>query len=159
MLITWVLEPNISFENVPIPRPHPSTTTYVHPCPPTTWHVPTHARPCYSNCAHVFNNCHIINKITNNIAPMPTQNPWAWVGKGMGTQCRALVVSCLATSNPHSFNPWNRYALNKLRKFVTNKHIPKDKRFSRRACCSLKAFNAMSSFMFLHKLFNEVISF
>ena len=29
----------------------------------------------------------------NNIAPMPTQNPWVWVGMGMGmgTQCRALM--------------------------------------------------------------------
>ena len=23
---------------------------------------------------------------------MPTQNPWAWVGMGMGTQCRALLA-------------------------------------------------------------------
>jgi hypothetical protein len=31
--------------------------------------------------------------MNNNIAPMPTQNPWVWVGvgMGMGTQCRALV--------------------------------------------------------------------
>ena len=29
--------------------------------------------------------------MNNNIAPMPTQNPWAWVGMGMGTQCRALL--------------------------------------------------------------------
>jgi hypothetical protein len=30
--------------------------------------------------------------MNNNIAPMPTQNPWVWVGMGMGmgTQCRAL---------------------------------------------------------------------
>ena len=25
------------------------------------------------------------------VNPLPTQNPWAWVGMGMGTQCRALV--------------------------------------------------------------------
>ena len=33
--------------------------------------------------------------MNNNIAPMPTQNPWVWVGMGMGmgTQCRALVRS------------------------------------------------------------------
>jgi hypothetical protein len=31
--------------------------------------------------------------MNNNIAPMPTQNPWAWVGMGMGTQCRALLQS------------------------------------------------------------------
>ena len=68
-----LLVPNISFEFVPIPRPHPSAMTYAHP-----W---------YSNCAQVFKNCNI----TNNIAPMPTQNPWAWVGMGMGTQCRALT--------------------------------------------------------------------
>jgi hypothetical protein len=29
--------------------------------------------------------------MNNNIAPMPTQNPWAWVG--MGTQRRALVLN------------------------------------------------------------------
>ena len=29
--------------------------------------------------------------IRNNIEPMPTQNPRAWVGLGMGTRCRALV--------------------------------------------------------------------
>jgi hypothetical protein len=33
--------------------------------------------------------------MNNNIAPMPTQNPWVWVGMGMGmgmgTQCRALL--------------------------------------------------------------------
>jgi hypothetical protein len=37
--------------------------------------------------------------MNNNIAPMPTQNPWAWVGMGMGmgTQCRVSVsthVNC-----------------------------------------------------------------
>jgi hypothetical protein len=37
--------------------------------------------------------------VNNNIAPMPTQNPWVWVGMGMGmgmdmgTQCRALLYS------------------------------------------------------------------
>jgi hypothetical protein len=38
--------------------------------------------------------------MNNNIAPMPTQNPWAWVGMGMGmgmgTQCWALEYSLLA---------------------------------------------------------------
>ena len=33
----------------------------------------THAHPCYSNCAHVFKD----SNFTNNIAPIPTQNPWA----------------------------------------------------------------------------------
>ena len=28
----------------------------------------------------------------NNITPMPTQTPWAWVDMGMGTQCRALLL-------------------------------------------------------------------
>ena len=28
--------------------------------------------------------------MNNNIAPMPTQHPWVWVGMGMGTQCRAM---------------------------------------------------------------------
>ena len=27
----------------------------------------------------------------NNIAPMPTHRPWAWVGMGVDTQCRALL--------------------------------------------------------------------
>ena len=36
--------------------------------------MPIHVHPCYSNYAHVFKNCNI----TKNIAPMPTQNPWAW---------------------------------------------------------------------------------
>ena len=39
--------------------------------------VPTHA--------------HLCPPMNNNIAPMPTQKPWAWVGMGMGTQRRALV--------------------------------------------------------------------
>ena len=75
-------EPNISFVFVPIPKPYPSATTYAH--------------PCYSNCAHVFKNGNITNNTTNNIAPMPIQNPWAWVGMGMsmgiGTRCRALLA-------------------------------------------------------------------
>jgi len=36
-------------------------------------------------------NAHPCPPMNNNITPMPTQNPWAWVGMGMGTQCRALV--------------------------------------------------------------------
>jgi hypothetical protein len=41
--------------------------------------MPTHAHSC--------------PPMNNNIAPMPTQNPWAWVGMGMGmgTLRRALV--------------------------------------------------------------------
>ena len=31
--------------------------------------------------------------MNNNVAPMPTQNPWAWVGMGMGTQCRAMLAT------------------------------------------------------------------
>ena len=38
----WPLEPNISFEFVLIPKPHPSTTTYAHPCPPMLFRL----RPC-----------------------------------------------------------------------------------------------------------------
>ena len=68
-----LVEPNISSEFVPIPRAHPSASTYAHPSPP----------------------------MNNNIAPMPTQNPWAWVGMGMdmdmgmcmGTQCRLMEFS------------------------------------------------------------------
>jgi hypothetical protein len=47
------------------------------------------------------NRCPPMN---NNIAPMPTQNPWAWVGMGMGTQCRALMpiyVPWLRAKNGH----------------------------------------------------------
>jgi hypothetical protein len=33
-------------------------------------------------------DAHPCPPMNNNTAPMPTQNPWAWVG--MGTQCRAL---------------------------------------------------------------------
>jgi hypothetical protein len=29
----------------------------------------------------------------NDIAPMSTQNPWVWVGMGMGTQCKAMLNS------------------------------------------------------------------
>jgi hypothetical protein len=50
-------------------------------------------------------DAHPCTPINNNIAPMPTQNPWAWMGMdghghgwtwmgmgmGMGTQCRAPV--------------------------------------------------------------------
>ena len=96
------VEPNISFKFVPIPRPHLSAATYAHPYHDKCIPMPTHAHPCYSNCAHVLKNCNITNNIApiyahpclpmnNNIAPMPTQNPWAWVGMGMGTQCRALL--------------------------------------------------------------------
>ena len=35
-------------------------------------------------------DAHWCPPMNNNIAPMPTQNPWTWVGMGMGTQCRAL---------------------------------------------------------------------
>jgi hypothetical protein len=40
-------------------------------------------------------DAHPCPPMNNNIAPMPTQNPWAWVGMGMGmgTQCRALLSS------------------------------------------------------------------
>ena len=98
------VESNISFDFVPKPRSHSSTATHIHPCPPIPWHVSTHVHPCYSNCAHVFKN----HNITNNIAPMPTQNPWAWVGMGtgmsMGTQCRALATwSCLLWANLENF--------------------------------------------------------
>ena len=82
--LDYHLEPNIFFEYVPIPRPHPSAATYVRPCPPIAWHVPIHAHPCHSNCTHVFKNCNIINNITNNIAPMPTQKPMGMGGHGHG---------------------------------------------------------------------------
>ena len=43
-------------------------------------------------CRDAQNRC---PPMPNNIALMPTQNPWIWVGMGMGmgmsTQCRALV--------------------------------------------------------------------
>ena len=41
-------------------------------------------------CRDAQNQC---PPMYNNIAPMPTQNPWVWVGMGMGmgTQCRALT--------------------------------------------------------------------
>ena len=84
--VVSLVEPNISFEFVPIPRPHPSSATYAH--------------PCYSNCAHVFKNCNI----SNNIAPMPTQTPWAWVG--MGTQCRAPVIGFLTVAYLIRANCW-----------------------------------------------------
>ena len=54
------LEPNISFELVPRPKPHPSAATYAHPCPPMLFKL----RPYIQN----YNT-------TNNLAPMPTQNP------------------------------------------------------------------------------------
>ena len=59
------------------------THTYTTPinndlCPPMPTHSMTCAHPCYSYCAHVFKNYNIIKNITNNTAPMPTQNPWAW---------------------------------------------------------------------------------
>jgi hypothetical protein len=43
------------------------------------------------------NRCPPMN---NNIAPMPTLNPWAWVGMGMGmgTQCRALMATLLGAT-------------------------------------------------------------
>jgi hypothetical protein len=46
--------------------------------------------------------------MNNNIAPMPTQYPWAWVdmgmGMGMGTQCRAL---------PHAYTVTRRMQINR----------------------------------------------
>jgi hypothetical protein len=57
---------------------HPRSLTpiwsWMHGC---TKPMPTHAHPC--------------PLMNNNIAPMPTQNPWVWVGMGMGTRCRAHV--------------------------------------------------------------------
>ena len=42
-------------------------------------------------------DAHPCPPMNNNIAPMPTQNPWVWVGMDMGmgmdTQCRALFPS------------------------------------------------------------------
>jgi hypothetical protein len=42
-------------------------------------------------------DAHPCAPMNNNIAPMPTQNPWVWVGMGMGmgmgTRCRALLQS------------------------------------------------------------------
>ena len=37
---------------------------------------------------------------------MPTQNPWAWVGMDMGTQCRALLptLSPIGETNHDSAN-------------------------------------------------------
>ena len=29
----------------------------------------------------------------NNIAPMPTQNPWAWALMGVGAQCWSMVIT------------------------------------------------------------------
>jgi hypothetical protein len=53
---------------------HPRSLT-----PMRSWMHKTNAHPC--------------PPMNNNVAPMPTQNPWAWVGMGMGmgTRCRALV--------------------------------------------------------------------
>jgi hypothetical protein len=43
-------------------------------------------------------DAHPCPPMNNSIAPMPTQNPWAWVNMGMsmGTQCRALLYIHLA---------------------------------------------------------------
>jgi hypothetical protein len=42
-------------------------------------------------------DAHPCPPMNNNIAPMPTQNPWLWVGMGMGMgmgiQCRAMLQS------------------------------------------------------------------
>ena len=60
-------------------------------CPPIAWHVPTHAHTCYWNCTHVLKNYNITNFITNNIAPMPTQNPRAWVwAPNVGLWCDVI---------------------------------------------------------------------
>ena len=77
--------PNISFEFVPIPKPHPSAATCAHLCPPMLFKL----RPCIKKY-----------DITNNIAPMPTQNPWAWVW-----QCRAHVRSqhCTLTHSDRTY--------------------------------------------------------
>ena len=64
----------------------------------------THAHPC----PHIHDLCPPISQpcppMNNNIAPMPTQNPWAWalmgVGVGVGAQCRSLV-SWLSGSTLH----------------------------------------------------------
>ena len=36
-------------------------------------------------------DAHPCPPMNNNIAPMPTQNPWARVGMGMDTQCKVLL--------------------------------------------------------------------
>ena len=94
--VACTLEPNISFEFVPIPRPHPSAATYAHPqhdmCPP----MPTHAiqiAPMYSKNVTLSIISHPCPPMNNNISPMPTQNPWAWVGMDIGAQCRAMMYT------------------------------------------------------------------
>ena len=47
---------------------------------------------------------------------MPTQNPWAWVGMGMGTQCRALM----STPQNGQPNPFNSLEVMLVLKFLFN---------------------------------------
>ena len=70
----WPLEPNISFEFVPIPRPHPSTTTYAHPCPPIAWHVPTHA----IQIAPMYSKIVTLPIISHPCPPKTHGHGWAW---------------------------------------------------------------------------------
>jgi hypothetical protein len=53
--------------------------------------------------------------MNNNIAPMPTQNPWIWVGMGMdtGTQCRTLLHTW---DREHVIIPcwWKRWSRSKF---------------------------------------------
>ena len=38
---------------------------------------------------------------------MPTQNSWAWVGMGMGTQCRAMQHTNEHTCIDVAYSSWN----------------------------------------------------
>jgi hypothetical protein len=64
-------------------------------------------------------DAHPYPPMNNNIAPMPIQNPWAWVGMGMGTQCRALI---------ETYPYWERNTYEIHMDFMyrnTNFHVPR----------------------------------
>ena len=54
-------------------------------------------------------DAHPCPPMNNNIAPMPTQNPWAWVGMdmdmGTGTWCSALLCCC-SSSRSATHTKW-----------------------------------------------------
>ena len=71
----------------------------LHPCPPVPTHSMNRQRFVLGVGSSLATNtsihAHPCPPMNLNIAPMPTQNPWAWVlmgvGMGVGAQCGSLA--------------------------------------------------------------------
>jgi hypothetical protein len=94
------------------PRSLTSIWSWMHGC---TKPMPTHAHPC--------------PLMNNNIAPMPTQNPWVWVSMGMGmsNQCRALRRTKRKGKERVSLSAWVGATSGEDRQLVTGELVEFEK--------------------------------